>query len=868
MENDIADLKRQLHTLQKEVSRISDESEVRKTHFKYGYYLDKCLYNEVVDMFSDHPDAYVEFLGTRYRGKEGIRRLYQGRFQQNFTGGRNGPIYGFLLDHIMMQDIVDVDPTGTHAWCRMRALMQAGTHQSIEETYPPGHKQWWEGGLYENEYIKENGAWKLFRYRYFPFWHSEYHRGWSHTKKNYIPFPTKLYPEDPQGPDEVIEQKMLWPDTRVVPFHYPHPVTGKRINPDDLRAPLYKTDVQESAPPLTSHLSKMAHIYDLAPEVAVPGTPNYESNRLTNPSQVRFPKTNVFRSMNTPSRFEGAVFDLEFTGTIPTDIDGTFYRIQPDHRFPPLFEDDIHFNGDGSVTAIRIANGHADFKQRYVQTERYKLETAARKSLFGRYRNPWTDNEAVKGVIRTASNTNITFWRGMLLASKEDGPPYAMDPVTLETLGRYDFEGQILAPTFTAHPKFDPETGEMVCFAYEAGGDGSDCSVDVAVWTIDGNTGKKTDECWYKAPFAGMIHDAGLSKNYLVLPLTPLKMSLERMKKGGNKFAWDPKEDQWYGLVPRKSKGSEEVVWFRADNAFHGHIAGCYELPDGRVAVDLTVADGNVFFYFPPDDGSKPPQGPGKLSSPTMRWILDPKAAKSSATDLPGAQGQTVWIANDRIAPSRVWNTNGEFSRIDDRFVTKPYRHFWQAVVDTSKPYDFPKCGPPAGGLFNSLGHYVWNEENVHESSSGNHETTQKGNFGLEDVYFAGPTMTFQEPSFIPKVGSTVEGEGYLIALLNHLDMLRNDVVIFDALNLKQGPLAVIHLPLKLKLGLHGNFVDHRDIETWQRRRREGGDLGPVQVASGMLPWQVKFWEQEKSREADENEGSIVNRAGSNDIGH
>lgn len=148
-----------------------DEAEVRKTHFKYGYYLDKCLYNEVVDMFADHPDAYVEFLGCRYRGKAGIKRLYQGRFQNIFVKGRNGPVHGFLLDHAMMQDIVDVNESGTHAWVRMRALMSAGTHQSVDETHPRGHVQWWEGGVYENEYLKENGVWKLFRYRYFPFWH-------------------------------------------------------------------------------------------------------------------------------------------------------------------------------------------------------------------------------------------------------------------------------------------------------------------------------------------------------------------------------------------------------------------------------------------------------------------------------------------------------------------------------------------------------------------------------------------------------------------------------------------------------------------------------------------------------------------------
>jgi len=544
--------------------------------------------------------------------------------------------------------------------------------------------------------------------------------------------------------------------------------------------------------------------------------------------------------MNRPSRFEGSILDLEYSGTIPTDINGTFYRVQPDTRFPPLFEDDIHFNGDGAVSAIRIANGQADFLHKYVRTERYEAETKARKALFGRYRNPWTDNESVKGVIRTASNTNVVFYRGMLLAMKEDGPPFAMDPETLETIGRYDFEGQITAPTFTAHPKFDPETGEMVCFAYEAGGDGADCSVDVVVWTID-RDGKKTEECWYKAPFAGMIHDCGVSKNWVVLPLTPIKMDRGRMEKGGNKFAWDPEEDQWYALVPRRGAKTEDITWFRADNAFHGHVAGCYELPTGEVVFDLTVADGNVFFFFPPDPSVTPGYDSvakrNQLSSPTMRWVFDPKAKKSAVQYPEGV----VYVADERATPSVSWMTNGEFSRIDDRYVTKPYRHFWQAVVDPTKPYDFAKCGPPAGGLFNCLGHYTWSDEHVHDGSSPSpNGAATDGKFGIEDVYFPGSTMTFQEPTFIPREGGA-EGEGYLIALLNHLDQLRNDVVILDAQNLSKGPLAVIHLPLKVKLGLHGNWVDNRDIEEWKIRRAEGGNVGPVQVAKEQLPWQKAF---------------------------
>ena len=144
-------------------------------------------------------------------------------------------------------------------------------------------------------------------------------------------------------------------------------------------------------------------------------------------------------------------------------------------RWPSGGMQRIHFSGDGNVSAFRFENGHVDFSQKYVRTDRFEAETKARKALFGKYRNMYTDSEMVKGVIRTVSNTNVVFWRGMLLATKEDGPPFAMDPVSLKTIGRYDFEGQVESPTFTAHPKFDPKTGEMVCFGYEAGKKGKDC---------------------------------------------------------------------------------------------------------------------------------------------------------------------------------------------------------------------------------------------------------------------------------------------------------------------------------------------------------------------------------------------------------
>ena len=127
----------------------------------------------------------------------------------------------------------------------------------------------------------------------------------------------------------------------------------------------------------------------------------------------------------------------------------------------------------------------------------------------GKYRNKYTDAVAFR--VRSTANTNIVHWQGKLLALKEDSPPYAMDPDTLETIGLWDFDGQLPSVTFTAHPKFDPATKEMVCFGYEAKGDGTP---GICSFTIDSN-GKLTNVVWTVSPIVAMIHDFGVTENYV-----------------------------------------------------------------------------------------------------------------------------------------------------------------------------------------------------------------------------------------------------------------------------------------------------------------------------------------------------------------
>jgi len=217
-------LKKQVEDLANHVGILEDINAIRHLQYKYGYYMDKCFYDETVELFSD--SAEVRFLNGIYRGRKGARRLYCDWFRNLFTGGRNGPMYGFLLDHLLLQGIIDVAPDRRTAKARFRCFMQGGHHET-KPAMPNFPQQFWEGGIYENEYVKEDGVWKIKLLNYNMLWQANYKEGWYQSEAHLPPL-TKLYPDDPNGPDEfVTEIPPVWPHTRSVPFHYPHPVTGK-----------------------------------------------------------------------------------------------------------------------------------------------------------------------------------------------------------------------------------------------------------------------------------------------------------------------------------------------------------------------------------------------------------------------------------------------------------------------------------------------------------------------------------------------------------------------------------------------------------------------------------------------------------------
>jgi hypothetical protein len=221
------DFKAQLEALTERVGMLEDHNAIRRLHYAYGYYTDYNAADELSELFAD--DAEIIFLSGIYRGKAGAKRLYGDWFQNYFTGGGPGPKYGLLLDHFQMQDIITVAPDRQTAKGRFRALLMGGNHESRE--YKPAGlpDQFYEAGMYENDYVREDGVWKIKRLDYVVQWQADYEKGWYHSTAHLQPL-TKTFPEDPNGPDELIDnQRQTWPYRQDLPMHYAHPVLGRMV---------------------------------------------------------------------------------------------------------------------------------------------------------------------------------------------------------------------------------------------------------------------------------------------------------------------------------------------------------------------------------------------------------------------------------------------------------------------------------------------------------------------------------------------------------------------------------------------------------------------------------------------------------------
>src|SRR5688572_13147765 len=194
-------------TLEREVTTLEDSNAIKRLQRVYGFYTDKQLWSEAADLFA--ADGTIE-VGNRgvYVGRERILAFLR-------TYGPEMPQPKRLFDHMQLQPIVHVAADGLTARGRWHVFAQEAVH---------GEYANWGLGVLENEYVKDNGVWKIRREHFFTTMYTPYADGWGKTALPNAGPSAELPPDRP--PTVAYD---AYPKAFVVPFHYDHPVTGDAI---------------------------------------------------------------------------------------------------------------------------------------------------------------------------------------------------------------------------------------------------------------------------------------------------------------------------------------------------------------------------------------------------------------------------------------------------------------------------------------------------------------------------------------------------------------------------------------------------------------------------------------------------------------
>jgi carotenoid cleavage dioxygenase len=344
----------------------------------------------------------------------------------------------------------------------------------------------------------------------------------------------------------------------------------------------------------------------------------------------------------------------------------------------------------------------------------------------------------------SVANTNVIGHAGTTFAIVEAGGRPAELTEELETVRFSDFDGT-LRHGFTAHPKRDPRTGELHAANYWW------MRPEVIDYTVVGADGRVSHQADIAVPGNPMVHDCSITETAMVLYDLPCTFSLEAaMAAMSLPYRWDPDYGARLGVLPLAGQDAD-VQWFDIEPCYVFHAINAFDDGD-RVVIDV-VRHPKMF--------ASDLHGPNEGAPAIWRYVLDRATGSATETQL-----------DDRAV---------EFPRVDERIVGRHHRFSWATELgfDRHGELDWP-----ANALVR------------HDARTG---TSQARGFG--------PGRTVGEAVFAPRAPDAADGDGWYLAFVHDAGTDRSELVVLAGHDWLGEPVATVHLPVRVPLGFHGNWV-------------------------------------------------------------
>ena len=460
------------------------------------------------------------------------------------------------------------------------------------------------------------------------------------------------------------------------------------------------------------------------------------------------PSSNFFLDGNfSPVAEERDASDMEVIGAIPDDLAGHFLRIGPNPVY--IFSEEAYhtFDGDGMIHGIEIANGNARYRNRFVQNEGFRLEQERGDWIYKGMNSMMdpTPSRVPDGAStgKNVANTAFTFHNNTLYALHEASQPTVIELPGLETKGPTDFDGK-LHHAFSAHPKVDPKTGEMMTYGYAF-------QSPFVTYSVIDATGRLVHTTPVTIPKPVFMHDFAVSSKYTLFLDFPITLDIERAISGGPALGFEPAHGSRIGVMPRYGADAD-VRWFDVKTGVVVHTANAWDEGDEVV-----------------------------LQASRSRTADIAGAGTTEGNNLADNQGQLYeWRINletGAVSERTLSETPCDFTRVNDTYACHPTRFVYAGVFNPERPFTF---------------------DGVLKFDNRSEETL---------VYQWGEQRFGGEAVFAPRLAAETEDDGYLISFVHDERVNQSECVILDAKNLEAGPVARIIMPFRVPYGFHSGWV-------------------------------------------------------------
>jgi hypothetical protein len=213
----VEELEAKVKALENQLRTLQDIEEIKKLQSAYGYYLEHWMAKEVIDCFADGPDTVLQLWVGTFQGKEGVRRYFS-----TFFGNPEEISPEFMHQVMQLSPIIDVDPDGKTAKGRWYGW------GSVAVPSGGGVTQSYMSGIYEMDYVKVDGKWRIKTLRFSRNFIATPAGGWVKPERLAAVNTSPKAARQPTKPDIQRPFEPGYPSGYIFPFHYNHPVTGKK----------------------------------------------------------------------------------------------------------------------------------------------------------------------------------------------------------------------------------------------------------------------------------------------------------------------------------------------------------------------------------------------------------------------------------------------------------------------------------------------------------------------------------------------------------------------------------------------------------------------------------------------------------------